>query len=444
MRLSRLLPIAAALLMPRLTAAQAWPQPPIVFVHGNGDHAGLWDNTIWRFESNGYRRDRLFAIDLPKPVGSSTISAREPNRSTPEEQMQALAAAVAAVQRRTGQRKVVLIGSSRGGLTIRNYVRFGGGAAQVSHVITCGTPNHGVLSNPTLQPEGEFNGAGAFLRALNGGDEVVPGVRFLTLRSDSLDKYAQRDGAALGARGVPTGIDERGPELRGAENLVLPGTDHREVAFGGAAFAAQFRFITGVAPRDTLITVEARPKLSGMVSLNRDGAPTNIGVPGAMVTVHAVDTATGVRLSRPSARFVTGADGRWGPFRSAARTAYEFEIAAPDSSVLLHVYRSPIPRSSTVINFRLPAPPSAAGDSVSVLVIRPRGYFGAGRDTVTVDGRPARGIPPGVPTVDRVLHWVPRDSARTVTVRVNGETLRVRTVPGDPRRLVSAELQRED
>ena len=27
--------------------------PPIVFVHGNGDTAGLWLTTIWRFESNG-------------------------------------------------------------------------------------------------------------------------------------------------------------------------------------------------------------------------------------------------------------------------------------------------------------------------------------------------------------------------------------------------------
>ena len=26
--------------------------PPIVFVHGNGDTAALWHTTIWRFESN--------------------------------------------------------------------------------------------------------------------------------------------------------------------------------------------------------------------------------------------------------------------------------------------------------------------------------------------------------------------------------------------------------
>ncbi|MDP3607126.1 MAG: twin-arginine translocation pathway signal, partial [Polaromonas sp.] len=42
--------------------------PPIVFVHGNGDTGGLWQTTIWRFESNGWPRERLHAIDLPYPL----------------------------------------------------------------------------------------------------------------------------------------------------------------------------------------------------------------------------------------------------------------------------------------------------------------------------------------------------------------------------------------
>src|SRR6185369_12604850 len=41
------------------------PYPPIVFVHGNGDTAAVWMTTIWRFESNGWPRERLHAIDLP-------------------------------------------------------------------------------------------------------------------------------------------------------------------------------------------------------------------------------------------------------------------------------------------------------------------------------------------------------------------------------------------
>ncbi|WP_411280868.1 hypothetical protein [Gemmatimonas sp.] len=46
-------------------------QTPVIFVHGNGDHAGLWDNVIWRFESNGSPASRLFAVDLPNPSASS-------------------------------------------------------------------------------------------------------------------------------------------------------------------------------------------------------------------------------------------------------------------------------------------------------------------------------------------------------------------------------------
>jgi pimeloyl-ACP methyl ester carboxylesterase len=152
---------------------------PIVFVHGNGDHAGLLDTTIWRFESNGYPASRLFAVDLPNPLSSSTIRAAELNRSTPEDQTAALAAYVTRVLLQTGAPKVVLVGSSRGGMTIRNYVRFGGGAAHVSHVITCGSPNHGVFALRDMQPLSEYNGAGEYLMRLNAGSEVVAGVRFM-------------------------------------------------------------------------------------------------------------------------------------------------------------------------------------------------------------------------------------------------------------------------
>ena len=61
-----------ALLAPLLLSACASPPlpepaPPTVFVHGNGDSAALWTTTVWRFESNGWPRERLHAIDLPDP-----------------------------------------------------------------------------------------------------------------------------------------------------------------------------------------------------------------------------------------------------------------------------------------------------------------------------------------------------------------------------------------
>lgn len=434
-----LLSLALAIVLP--AAGQA--QTPVIFVHGNGDHAGLWDNVIWRFESNGYPSSRLFAVDLPNPSASSTLTAVELNRSTPEEQTAALAAFVTRVLLATGVRKVALVGSSRGGMTIRNYVRFGGGSAHVSHVVTGGTPNHGVFAIPTVQPDGEFNGAGPYLRALNRGSEVVPGVQFLALRSDSLDKYAQADGAGLGMKGTPTNVDAMGPALRGALNVVLPGTDHREVAFGPAAFRAQYRFITGRTPTHMDIVADTVAVLEGMISGNVNASPTNLPLANAVITVHAVDAATGQRLGAPAYRAVTSHTGRWGPFRASPTARYEFEVAGPDSAVILHVFRMPFPRSSRIVNFRLPAAPVARPDSVSVLIARPRGYLGLGRDTVEFDGTRAAGIPPGVPTVDRAIRWFGGREPVSVRARVNGETIVVRTQPGDPRRLVSAEFQRE-
>jgi triacylglycerol lipase len=56
LRRARALPLL--LLLAACTAFQpaAEQQPPVVFVHGNGDTAALWHTTMWRFESNGYDR----------------------------------------------------------------------------------------------------------------------------------------------------------------------------------------------------------------------------------------------------------------------------------------------------------------------------------------------------------------------------------------------------
>jgi pimeloyl-ACP methyl ester carboxylesterase len=424
-------------------ATDAAAQAPIVFVHGNGDHAGLWDATIWRFESNGWPADRLFAVDLPSPTASSRIAVAEPNRSTPEEQTAALAAFVTRVLLQTRSDKVVLVGSSRGGMTIRNYLRFGGGASVASHAVLAGTPNHGVFALPDLQPDSEFNGRGPYLAALNAGSEVVDGVRFLTLRSDGADKYAQPDGAALGMAGVATNVDATGPSLAGAEDVVLPGADHREVAFGEAAFSAMFRFLTGRAPSHRAVVVDSAAVLDGLVSGYEHGAPTNRPLPGAHVTVHRVDPGTGARLGEPVHERTVESSGRWGPFRADPSHHYEFTIASPDSATILHVFRPAFPRGSRHVNFRLGAATPAVGDSVAVTFVRPRGYLGAGRDTVQLDGEPVRGVPPGVPTVDRVLVRVPAASPRSFTFRFNGQRVTAQTRGTDPRRTIVVETDRD-
>ncbi len=101
--------------------------------------------------------------------------------------------------RRPGRRKLILVGNSRGANSIRNFVKHGG-TPKVSHVVLGGGVNHGVYSAPGNQSE--FNGASRFMQELNAGGEVVPGVAFMTIRSDKSDKYAQPTLASGGPSGV--------------------------------------------------------------------------------------------------------------------------------------------------------------------------------------------------------------------------------------------------
>src|SRR3546814_14941524 len=105
---------------------------------------------------------------------------------------------VAEVMRRTGAPKVALVGSSRGGNAIRNYIKNGGGAAKVSHAVLCGTPNHGVIVSDKVLVGSEFNGAYMFLLQPNEPTETVPGPAWLTPLSDPNDKTAPPAGTNPG------------------------------------------------------------------------------------------------------------------------------------------------------------------------------------------------------------------------------------------------------
>ena len=324
--------------------------PPIVFVHGNGDTAALWLTTVWRFESNGWPRERLQAIDMPCPLARDDDGIAQPGRSSSDDARRCVADAVEQACRRHGVAQVVLIANSRGGFAVRNFIA-NGGAPQVSHAILGGTPNHGVWADAGFRPGNEFNGAGPFLLRLNGSgtDETTPGPRWMTIRSDGLDKYAQPDGLWIGAPGRPVGIDAGRPALRGAHNVVIAGIDHRETSFGPAAFDAMWRFLTGRAPGTVQpVPADTAIELSGTVSgLHPLAAvPDNLPLAGATVEVHATDPATGERIGAPLYRHSVGPDGAWGPLATDTRTPLEFVITAAGHDTT-HLYRSPFARRCT-------------------------------------------------------------------------------------------------
>ncbi|HJV60874.1 MAG TPA: alpha/beta fold hydrolase [Albitalea sp.] len=443
---------ACSLWRPSPHAAVADATPPIVFVHGNGDTAALWTTTIWRFESNGWPRDRLVAIDLPYPLARDDDAKPQEGRTSTTEHMQYLSAEVDKVLKATGASQVVLIGNSRGGNAIRNYIANGGGAAKVSHAVLGGTPNHGVWADAKRNPGNEFNGAGPFLTALNApkgaeGLEVTPGVKWMTIRSDGNDKFAQPDGVWIGAKGVPTHVSAEGPALKGADNVVLPGVDHRETSYSPQAFAAAYRFITGRTP-SLPIAPEASPVLNGKVSgmgLNNDPArgtyATNLPLAGATVEVYATDPATGDRVGAAVLRKTVGSDGLWGPLRADPKTPYEFVVSARGYATT-HIYRSPFPRSSSVVNLRAERIADADRDAKSIVTLtRPRGYFGIPRDQISLDGKsPPGGIPPGVAGVSVAKLKVLDAAMRPVAGEFNGERIVGRAWPAANNEIVFLEL----
>jgi len=429
---------AAAALAPAARGAE--PAPPILFVHGNGDSAALWTTIVWRFESNGYDPARLFAMDFTHPSARTDDTKPQDNRSSTDDALRELGAKVAEIQARTGQKQVVLVGSSRGGNAIRNYVKFGGGAPNVSHAILGGTPNHGTqATNPNLH--NEFHGAGPFLTRLNTPDEIVPGVRWMTIRSDSNDKYAQPEGRFVGMPGQPTGVTFAGPELRGATNVVLPGLDHREVAFHRLAFTAMYAFITGAEPKRFYPAPQASPVLDGLVSGYAAGTPTNLPLEGAMVEVYAVDPASGGRRAGEAAhRKTIGADGRWGPFRANPDAYYEFVVTA-DGYPTTHVYRTPFPRSSAYVHLRVrPLEDKDRGAGAIVTMTRPRGYFGHGRDLFLLDGKVPSGVGEGVPGTSEATQRFEPGPSRPVRVVLNAESMTVRTYPLEQGHVTIAEF----
>ena len=422
-------------------ATGASTMPPIVFAHGNGDHAALWLTTLWRFESNGVPSDRLVALDFTDPIARSDDAVPQANRSSIEDQRRELAEAVADLMRRTGAPRVALVANSRGGYSVRNLIRNGGGES-VSHAVLCGVPNHGVYDWED-GPGGEFNGRGPFLRALNAGDsEVTAGTAFLTVRSDGNDKYAQPDGRFVGKPGVPTGVTPEGPALRGATNIALPGLDHREVAFHPRAFREIYRFIAGVEPARIAIVPEARVTLDGLVTGLAGGAATNRPVTGASVEVYRVSGETGERMGERVHQATTSADGRWGPATVDPTWFLEIVLAVPGLPTT-HYYRSPFPRSSRVVHLR---PGRALGQADQgagsvVLMTRPRGFFGLPRDVVLLDAKEPKDVTPGVPTDATTTLRVPQgEIGRPVVALFNEERIVARAWPVAENRIAVAEL----
>jgi hypothetical protein len=320
----------------------------------------------------------------------------------------------------------------------------------VSHAVLGGVPNHGVYADAARRPGNEFNGAGPFLAGLNrgsgDGNEVTPGVAWMTIRSDRNDKYAQPDGTFLGAPGMATHVTFEGPALKGAENVVLAGVDHRETSFSPQAFGETFRFLTGRAPTTLAIVPERTVVLDGVVSGsgldNRVGDfATNLPLVGATVEVYATDPTSGERRGAALHTKTIGPGGRWGPFAADGAARYEFVVAAPGYATT-HIYRSPFPRSSSYVSLRPERIADADRAARSLVTLtRPRGYFGVGRDRMSFDGAsPPPGVPAGVAGISTSKLKLAEATPRPVVAEFNDERVVGRLWPAADNHVVVLEL----
>jgi triacylglycerol lipase len=144
--------------------------------------------------------------------------------------------------------------------------------------------------------------------------------------------------------------------------------------------------------------------------------------------VFALDAATGERRGAPVHAQTIGADGRWGPFTADREARYEFVLAAPGYATT-HIYRSPFPRSSSIVNLRPERVPEADRNAPALAIFtRPRGYFDPLRDKMAFDGQnPPPGAVNGAGVASSRIK--PTGLPRTVVGEFNGEKVVGRTWP---------------
>ena len=310
---------------------------PIVFVHGFLEVSDAFANQAMRFAANGACPDRIFGFDW-NTLGDFAAEGER------------LAAYIDAVLLETGAEQVDLIGHSMGTGLSAAYLANPARAAKVAHYanlagLSAGAPPGGV---PTL--------------TLSSEEDYIAGVSHIV----------------------------------GAENVLLPGHDHLQVATSAETFGHLYRFFNdGREPRTTRMTPTPDVTLQGRLLTFAENLPAR----DHELRIYPVDPATGERLTAaPVASYRTDEEGSWGPFRAEIGRHYEFEVGSEDPFwPPIHYYREPLPRSCRLVHFRsFPDPSSLPGILLSLMpyddghtllaTLNINQAVVAGRDTLRVDG----------------------------------------------------------
>jgi triacylglycerol lipase len=163
--------LAVTLVAGALRVQEAPPFVPVLLVPGwfdTGEDVAVLGG---RLRAAGWPADHVVAVTFAHPTGSNHDHARE------------IALAVDSLLARTGSERVDVIAHSMGGLATRLYLREHPG--RVRRVVFLATPHRGTWAAYFAFGEGraEMLPGSDFLRDLNTGPPVPPGVEAFTVRT---------------------------------------------------------------------------------------------------------------------------------------------------------------------------------------------------------------------------------------------------------------------
>ena len=220
-----------ALLVPVATRAEQ-PRVPLMLVHGHGVTPDItWETAATWLEAKGYQEGvTLFVVDLSKTRSQDRPMGLLDDAGYLVEEMRA-------VLRRTGARRLDLVGHSRGGVLVR-LLAAGDTGAMVRRAVSLNGPHEGVLAAQDLDVMlaalhlSEAQRKGILIPVDLVADS--PALRTLTAREQ---RFADRPVSALAIgttwrEGVPAFLEGHDGAVPLVSQLAWPGARTRTVRLG--------------------------------------------------------------------------------------------------------------------------------------------------------------------------------------------------------------------
>ncbi|MDP8257329.1 MAG: alpha/beta fold hydrolase [Candidatus Alcyoniella australis] len=327
---------------------------PIVFAHGLIENGDAFHTQTQRLTTNGYCPEQIHSFDW-NTLGDVKYETLR------------LEGFVAEVMQRSGAQQIDLLGHSMGGYLCHEFLSRPGNPALVAH-----------YANLAALPYQDFPALVDTLNISSPDDYIIGGVT----------------------------------QIEGAQNVVLPGLDHLQLATSAQTFDEIYRFFNDREPRTTQIEPHSPIRLAGRVLTLGENLPKA----GIELRVYQVDPANAMRYSeQPLAVFQVDDNGYWGELIAEPEAYYEFVYIDPDPELPpVHYYREPFVRSSDKVHFRsFPGPESFLGyvfrlipfddELALVAYLNLNRSLVAGRDTLLVNGLDLAATPIGDPQASTIV-----------------------------------------